>query len=85
MSLKNILIILSLTGCAMLGAPRFNEKIKLFRGFSEGQTIERKDEKIKCSSPDFNNFICLSIDDFRRRELYINRLKSSCAKWDHQN
>lgn len=66
--------------------PKRDFDIELWGAFSDSQTIERKTDEghymsIPTNHPAFDNFICLTPEDYAKEREYQELLKKSCQAW----
>jgi len=84
------LVFIVLASCA-IHPPSRDFTVELWGAFSntdysEGPEIARKNDEgqymsIPTASPVFDNFICLTPEDYQKEREYQEKLKKSCKVW----
>jgi hypothetical protein len=86
------LLILILVATSSLGisscetAPEMKNKPKLWGASSQYETLYRKEGKenylyVSCKDPQFDNYICITKDDYAASEKELIDIANQCEKW----
>lgn len=72
--------------CATPEAPKRSYTVKIYSAYSDTSTIERKNddgsiEVISTKDELFDQYVCMTPEDYAKERKYQEELKKSCLQW----